>query len=197
MDLTHPAAVVLLTIAALVAVKLVVLVLVGGSLARYGAACRAFFAVLRDPAAAARVEAVLVPPPPEPPRPARLSAEPLRLLTLLQREGRLLDFLLEDISGATDDQVGAGVRELHRKAQAVVREHLTLEPVLPHAEGDTVEVPAGFDPSAVQVIGNVTGAPPYRGVLRHHGWRVTGYKLPAGPEGRDELVVAPAEVEIP
>ena len=108
----------------------------------------------------------------------------------------MLDFLLEDISGATDDQVGAGVRELHRKAQGAVKEHLTLEPVLPQEEGASVEVPPGFDPSAIQVIGNVTGSPPYRGVLRHHGWRINGYNLPAGPEGRDELVVAPAEVEV-
>ena len=40
------------------------------------------------------------------------TAEPLRLLALLQREGRLVDFLLEDIQGATDEQIGAGVRGL-------------------------------------------------------------------------------------
>lgn len=199
MELTHPAVVVLLTIAAATLFKIVLIfALSGGTLARWGLANRAFFAVLRDPAIAAKVEAALVPPPPpEPPKPPKPSAEPLRLLTLLQREGRLLDFLLEDISGATDDQVGAGVRELHRKAQAVIKEHLTLAPVMAQSEGDTVEVPAGFDPSAIQVVGNVTGSPPYRGALRHHGWRVKSYQLPAGPDGRDEFVVAPAEIEIP
>jgi hypothetical protein len=197
MDFSHPAAVVLLTVATLVLVKLFILFIVGGgSFARFWPALQAYFAVLRDPATATRVQALLTPPPPEPTKPVKLSAEPLRLLTLLQREGRLLDFLLEDISGATDDQVGAGVRELHRKAQGVVKEHLTLEPVLPQVEGANVDVPPGFDPSAIQVIGNVTGSPPYRGVLRHHGWRVKSYNLPTGPEGRDELVVAPAEVEV-
>ena len=137
------------------------------------------------------------PAPPEPPKPAKRSAEPLRLLALLQREGRVLDFFLEDIGGASDEQVGAGVRELHRKAQAVLKEHLTLEPVLPQAEGETVEVKPGFDPSAVRLTGNVTGQPPFRGTLQHHGWRVKDYNLPAPPEGQDPFVIAPAEVDLP
>jgi hypothetical protein len=137
------------------------------------------------------------PAPPPPPPPPKRSAEPLRLLALLQREGRVLDFFLEDISAASDEQVGAGVRELHRKAQAALKEHLTLEPVLPQAEGETVEVPPGFDPSAVRLTGNVTGQPPFRGTLQHHGWRVKDYHLPAPPEGQDPFVIAPAEVDLP
>ena len=136
-------------------------------------------------------------PAPPPPPPPKRSAEPLRLLALLQREGRVLDFFLEDISGASDEQVGAGVRELHRKAQAALKEHLTLEPVLPQEEGAAVEVPPGFDPSAVRLTGNVTGQPPFRGTLQHHGWRVKDYHLPAPPAGQDPFVVAPAEVDLP
>ena len=89
------------------------------------------------------------------------------------------------------------MRELHRKAQAALKEHLTLEPVLSQKEEETVEVPAGFDPSAIRLTGNVSGNPPFRGTLKHHGWRVKDYKLAAPPEGQDEFVVAPAEVEIP
>ena len=136
-------------------------------------------------------------PPPPPAPPPKRSAEPLRLLALLQREGRVLDFFLEDISAASDEQVGAGVRELHRKAQAALKEHLTLEPVLPQAEGETVEVPPGFDPSAVRLTGNVTGQPPFRGTLQHHGWRVKDYNLPAPLEGQGPFVIAPAEVDLP
>ena len=125
--------------------------------------------------------------PPPPPPPPKKSGEALRLLTLLQRKGRLLDFLLEDIQGATNEQIGAGVRELHREAQAVLKEHLTLEPVLPQSEGDTVVAPPGFDPSAIRLTGNVTGQPPFRGVLKHHGWRVKDFTLSPPPEGQDEL----------
>lgn len=189
--------IVLLTIVVLATVKLAVIFVLGGmSFARLGPAIQAYFKVLTSAEAARKVDAVLNQPPP-PPKPLKLSGEPLRLLTLLQREGRLLDFLLEDIAPASDEQIGAGVREIHKKAQAVVKEHLDLEPVLRGEEEQPVEVKPGFDPSAISVTGNVTGSPPFRGVLKHHGWRVRSYRLPAPPEGVDELVVAPAEVEIP
>lgn len=190
--------IILLTLAAVAALKLLVWLIAGkGSLSRAGISTRAFFAAMGDAAFAERIRPLLEPRVEEAAKPAKLSPEPLRLLALLQREGRLLDFLLEDIQGAADEQVGAGVRELHRKAQAVVKDHLVLEAVLPHNEGETVEVPSNFDPSAIRLIGNVTGQPPFRGVLQHHGWRVKNYTLAALPEGQDPFVLAPAEVELP
>ncbi len=189
---------VLYVILALIAVKLLFIFVYGGfSFARFGLALRAYLRVLGSPDVARKVEPLLTPAPPEPVRAPKLSGEPLRLLSLLQREGRMLDFLLEDVSAATDEQIGAGVRDIHKKCQGVLKEHLTLEPVLPGQEEAAVEVPAGFDPSAVRLTGNVTGQPPFRGVLKHHGWRVKGYRLPPPPAGVDELVVAPAEVELP
>jgi hypothetical protein len=194
----QPLVVALLTLAGVALVGLLVLLaLGGGSLARLGLAWQAFRRVLGDPAFAEQVRPLLAPPPPPEEKPARPSPEPLRFLALLQREGRMIDFFLEDISQATDDQVGAGVRELHRKAQAALQEHLVLEPVLPGAEGEQVEVRPGFDPSAVRLAGNVTGQPPFRGTLQHHGWRVKDYSLPTPPEGQDPFVLAPAEVELP
>jgi Domain of unknown function (DUF2760) len=187
----------LLTVAGVLVVEVAALAALTGGFARFGLAWQAFRRVSADAAFAEKVNALLNPPPPEPPKPVKRSAEPLRLLALLQREGRILDFFLEDISGAPDDLVGAGVRELHRKAQTVLKEHLTLEPVLPQKEEETVEVPAGFDPSAIRLTGNVSGQPPFRGTLKHHGWRVKDYKLAAPPEGQDEFVVAPAEVDLP
>jgi len=131
--------------------------------------------------------------PPAPPKP---TAEPLRLIGLLQREGRLVDFLLEDVSGATDAQLGAGVREIHRKCQKLLKEHLVLEPVMGQDEGQQVTVPAGFDPSAVRLTGNVTGQPPFTGTLQHRGWRVKEIRLAKPPAGQDEFVIMPAEVEL-
>jgi hypothetical protein len=186
------------TVAAVLVVELLIVLVIGkGSLARLGLAWQAFCRILGDAATAERLRPLLAPPAAEAKKPPKLSPEPLRLLALLQREGRLLDFLLEDIQGAADEQVGAGVRELHRKAQAVIKEHLVLEPVLAKNEGETVEVPPSFDPSAIRLTGNVTGQPPFRGTLQHHGWRVKNYTLPTPPEGQDQFVLAPAEVELP
>lgn len=194
----NPGLVVTLTVIVVVLVCLGLLFLsAGGSGVRLGRALRAGWRVLRDEPFGERVEALLSPPPPPPVVPTKPSGVALRSLALLQREGRLLDFLLEDIQAYPDEQIGAAVRDIHRQCRNALNEHLVLEPVMRHQEGDTVELPAGFDPSAVRLTGNVTGTPPFKGVLRHHGWRVKEQKLPVPPEGQDELVLMPAEVELP
>ena len=152
---------------------------------------RLFNKTTTDPEFRAKVEKLLDPRPPKP------SGEPLRLLSLLQREGRLLDFLLEDIQGYGNEQIGAAVRDIHKNCQKAIKEHVVLEPVLRDSEGATVQVAPGFDPSAVRLTGNVTGQPPFRGTLQHHGWRVKELKLAAPAEGQDEFVLQPAEVELP
>src|SRR5262249_19634591 len=167
----------------------------GGSLSRLGLAWSAFSRVMGDPALAAKVQPLLAPPDPTV-KPKR-SGEPLRLLTILQREGRLLDFLLEDVSAASNEDLGAGVREIHSKSQAALKEHLVRARGGPQRGGERAEVRAGFARSATRLPGNVHGAPPFRGPVKHRGWRVKDYKLAAPPEGQDELVVFPAEVEIP
>jgi len=122
--------------------------------------------------------------------------EAYRLLSLLQTEARLLDFLLEDISGAPDVQIGQAVKEIHRKSALVLKDHLTLGVVLAGADGDNVTVPVGFDPSHIRLVGNVTGKPPYSGTLLHPGWKVKEAKIPAIPEGQDPTILQPAEVEL-
>lgn len=169
-------------------------ILAGGNFDRMKQVIQVSWRTLRDPEFAAKAQALLAPP--EPPKPVKPSGVPLRVLALLQREGRLLDFLMEDIQAYPDDQVGTAVREIHRKCQAALKDHVTLEPVLPRNEGEQVEVPGGFDPSAIRLTGNVTGQPPFRGTLQHRGWRVKEYQLSAPPEGQDEFVLMPAEVEL-
>jgi len=145
---------------------------------------RVFNKATTDAEFRAKLEKLLDPRPPKP------SGEPLRLLSLLQREGRLLDFLLEDIQGYGNEQVGAAVRDIHKNCQKAIKDHVVLEPVMKDSEGATVQVAPGFDPSAVRLTGNVTGQPPFRGTLQHHGWRVKELKLAAPAEGQDEFRVA-------
>lgn len=193
--MNNPIIVVILTLVAVVLIKLaVVLILSGGNIGRVQLAWRASLKLMRDQALADKVSKLLEP---EPEKPAKPDGTPLRLLSVLQREGRLVDFLMEDITSATDEQIAAGIREIHRDCQHALKEHLDMEPVIAKPEGDTVEIPAGFDPSAIQLTGNVTGHPPFKGELRHAGWRVSGIKLAKPTEGVDELIVQPAEVELP
>jgi hypothetical protein len=167
----------------------------GGSPRRYWKARGLARRWLRDQDFAAKVD--LLDQPPKPPEAPKPNAEPLHLLTLLQRDGRLLDFILEDVAAATDADLGAGVREIHRQCQKVLQEHLVLEPVLPQEENSTVEVPSGFDPSTIRLTGNVTGQPPFKGTLIHRGWRVKELRLGPLPTSQDQFVVQPAEVELP
>jgi hypothetical protein len=120
----------------------------------------------------------------------------LAFLALLQREGRLVDFLQESLDGYDDGDIGASVRDIHRGLRKVLGDYFTIEPVMPGEEDDRVSVPKGFDPGEVRLVGDVTGQPPFQGVLRHHGWRVTKVTLPTLSEGVDRHVLAPAEVEI-
>jgi hypothetical protein len=121
----------------------------------------------------------------------------VQLLALLQRDGRLVDFLSEEIAPYQDAQIGAAVRELHANCRKALEQYVTLEPIYAEEEDRPVTVEAGFDPAAVKLVGNVTGRPPLRGLLRHRGWRVTEVNLPSlPPQGAGRAVVAPAEVEI-
>ena len=138
---------------------------------------------------------------PEPDRPKVSATQQhrdgaLAMLALLQREGRLVDFLREPLDGFSDADIGAAARDVHRGCRKVLDQHLSLEPVMPGSEEARVTVPKGFDPAEVRLIGEARGEPPFHGTLRHHGWRVVDARLPALAEGVDRAVIAPAEVEL-
>ena len=132
-----------------------------------------------------------------PEKPETTHASGLFVLGMLQREGRFIDFLQEDIAGYSDEQVGAASRVVHEGCRKVVRQYLSIEPVLAQAEGATVDVPAGFDASRIRLTGNVAGNPPFKGALKHHGWAAKDVKLPTPSQAIDPKILAPAEVELP
>ena len=117
------------------------------------------------------------------------------MLALLQRDGRLIDFLMEDLGTYSNEQVGAAVRDVHRGCRQALDKYAALAPVLDAAEGSAITIDAGTDPARVKVVGNAAGSPPFRGVLQHRGWEATRLDLPPLPAaGRS--IVAPAEVEV-
>jgi len=134
---------------------------------------------------------------PEVESPALESADrAVQMLALLQRDGRLIDFITEDIAPYQDAQIGAAARDVHESCRKAIDHYLALEPVIASEEGQPVTVEPGFDPAAIKLIGNVTGHPPLRGLLRHRGWRVAEVNLPPLPSSGGRSIIAPAEVEI-
>lgn len=122
-------------------------------------------------------------------------AAAFQILSLLQKEGRLLDFLMEDIAEIDDESLGGGIRPIHEGCRKILKERLIIEPVLESAEGSDVEIKEA-DPNAIKLTGNVPPTPPYKGVLVHRGWKLKECKLPELVSGWSGNVVAPAEIEI-
>lgn len=181
-------------------------------IARFGLAFVAFFRTLLDPAFASGVAGLrrgaLPAPAPEPVRSLPPAPAPeakvkdvdpraaLQMLALFQREGRLVDFLEEDVASFSDAQIGAAARVVHDGCRKALRDNFVVEPVRSEAEGTRVTVPAGYDAVAIRLTGNVAGAPPHTGTLQHRGFRVTEVRLPKLHEEHDARVLQPAEVEL-
>ena len=128
--------------------------------------------------------------------PERVHASGLAVLSMLQREGRLIDFLKEDMAAFSDAEIGAAARVVHAGCRKVFSECFAVEPVLKDAEGAAITVPAGFDAQRIRLTGNIAGQPPFRGTLKHHGWVAAAVRLPAVSETLDPRVLAAAEVEL-
>lgn len=120
----------------------------------------------------------------------------LQLLSILQREGRFIDFLQEDMSGAGDADIGAAARVVQEGCKRGLAEYVKVAAIRTEAEGAQVTLEPGYDAAQTRVTGNVAGQPPYRGILAHHGWRVESVHLPRLAESHDPRVLAPAEVEL-
>jgi hypothetical protein len=174
--------------------------------------CSAGFRILFDGRYAASVaalaeegstpDALLAAPPAPAPAPEAPAAESsraardgaLQLLSLLQREGRLVDFLEQDVTAFDDGDVGAAARLVHEGCRRALHAHARVVSVRGEAEGARVSLE---QPSAdVKLVGNVAGSAPFRGVLRHRGWKVEELRLPTLLGSHDPKIVAQAELEL-
>jgi len=134
------------------------------------------------------------------PAPAPRTPQPadgaLQILGILQRDSRLIDFLMEDISAYPDDQIGAAVRDLHQQCRDSLNRYLRLGPVIDAVEGSPTKLETN-DPSQVKLLGNVPASgKASSGVLRHKGWKAEKIDLPPLSPSANTSVIAPAEVEI-
>ena len=129
------------------------------------------------------------------PAPVRTADGGLQMLAILQRDARLIDFIMDDLTPYSDDQVGAVVRAVHDQARESLTRYITLKPVVDGVENTFTRAPdAGVQ--AVKFIGNVPAGRPQGGILRHKGWRAAGANLPPLDARQDATIIAPAEIEI-
>ncbi|MBT5706859.1 MAG: DUF2760 domain-containing protein [Verrucomicrobia bacterium] len=127
-------------------------------------------------------------------------AQVVCLLASMQEKGRLIDFLMDDITAYEDAQVGAAARVVHQGCRAVLKEQFEILPVRSEAEGSAVTVPEERAHDDYRLTGNLKGQAPFTGTLVHKGWKTAAVKLPkpmVDPAAPNRLpTIAPAEVEI-
>jgi hypothetical protein len=133
-------------------------------------------------------------------RDERTDAEIVHFLGLFQQKGRLVDFLMEDVTSFSNEQVGAAARVVHQGCSQVVKEFFVIEPAHQGEDGSPVTLEEGYDSAAYQLSGKLEGSPPFKGTLAHHGWVAREVKLPRlvkdSHKTEKGLVIAPAEVEV-
>ncbi len=172
----------------------------------FGGRLKLALRVLSDAAFAQRLVAAEArsqrPAPTPEPRPApalppeRIHASGLSFLAALQREGRLVDFLQQDVVGFSDEDVAAAARVVHAGCRRVLQQSLDLEPAVRDAEGSNVTLASGFDAQRIRLTGNVAGQPPFHGTVRHHGWYARSVRLPEVSPALDPRVIAAADIEL-
>jgi Domain of unknown function (DUF2760) len=128
----------------------------------------------------------------------RAEVEIANFLGTFQERGRLIDFLMDDITNYDDAQIGAAARVVHQGCKAALEEHFRIGRIREESEGSPVTIPAGYAADEYRLIGKISGPGPFSGTLLHHGWKIDAVNLPrlvrADP---DRLpTVAPAEVEL-
>lgn len=171
---------------------------------RISLAFRCFFALLFGGSLSPQLisDLGLAPKSKEPEKPAappapvfRPSDGALQILGILQRDSRIIDFLMEDITSYEDEQIGAAVRSMQTAAHDALVRYVSLEPVIDGVEGTFAQAPKA-GPETVKFLGNVPAAGANGGTLRHRGWRASSVSLPPLNPKQDNAVIAPAEIEV-
>ncbi len=120
----------------------------------------------------------------------------LHSISILQRDGRLLDFFDEDLGEYDDEQIGMAVRSIHEDCKKSIKKYINLKPVIEKEEGESIVVEPGFDMDSIKLVGNVSGEPPFEGIVKHPGWKAGKKEVPKLSEVQDSSIISPAEVEI-
>jgi len=120
----------------------------------------------------------------------------LRLLSILQQSGRMIDFLKEDISSYSDAQVGAAVRKIHLDCGKSLEEFVAIRPIMDEAEGSIITISSGYNPSEMKIVGKVNDTFPLKGHIIHRGWKACKRSLPKKSGEQAGELLSPAEIEV-
>ena len=118
------------------------------------------------------------------------------LLSLFQKQGRLVDFLQQDITTFSNAEIGEAARVVHDGCAKILVDYFTMEAIRTEEEGVLVNVEADYNLSEITLTGNLRGSAPYRGELLHHGWKISDQHPPEQLDPKARFIVQPAEIEV-
>ena len=125
----------------------------------------------------------------------------LQLLSILQSQGRFLDFVMGDVSQVPDERMGAAARIVHQGCSKAIKEYFDIKPVVSDNEGAEIEINESESQQKFRIVGSGQDEFPLRGRLLHRGWRTQKVDLPKRLGGvrdteQDSGIITPAEVEV-
>lgn len=125
-------------------------------------------------------------------------AELVQFLSLLQKHGRFLDFVMGDITRYPDDRVGAAARLVHQGCSKAIKDYFDIRPILSEDEGSQIELKEPENPRKIRFIGQSDASQAKKGRLIHRGWQTLKVDLPKRTQINelDRVIIAPAEIEL-
>jgi hypothetical protein len=102
----------------------------------------------------------------------------LTLLSLLQEEGRFIDFIMENISSFEDAHIGAVARVVHQGCRRVLNEYSSIQAICEGKEGDDIIFKDSSEMNRYRVNGEGADKYPCKAKLLHKGWKLVDLKLP-------------------
>ena len=117
-------------------------------------------------------------------------------MSLFQKQGRLVDFLQQDIASFSTAEVGEAARVVHDGCARILGDYFTMVAIRTEEEGALVSVDADYNLSEITLTGNLRGSAPYRGELLHHGWKISDQHPPEQLDPKARFIVQPAEIEV-
>jgi hypothetical protein len=128
-----------------------------------------------------------------------VDAEILHLMRLLQEKGRLVDFLMEDITSYQDNQVASAARVVHQGCRNLLQQYFEIASIHDAPEGAEIDLNGDFDRQRYRLLGSIPKADSYRGKVVHRGWQTKSIKLPRVQDEEESLntnVISPVDVEV-
>ena len=119
-----------------------------------------------------------------------------QLLSILQKRGRLLDFLAQNLDHYDNEQVATVARVVHDQCKKALDSYCTLMPIYDDKENHEITLEENYDKYSVELTGNVAQSKHFKGRLIHQGWKVKKMHLPNVAEEANLDILQPAEVEV-